>query len=101
MVTWLELTWQMNRFACIGHLIEWIRFIYILTRIVLQILCLDAKWIDSSFEKSIDYHTEKFGYKESNTDFVQGYIEKLRETRLKENYYEIIRQVFYWPKFLQ
>lgn len=40
--------------------------------------------------KYIDYHTEKFGYKEPNTDFVQGYIEKLREAGLKENYYDII-----------
>ncbi|XP_048744012.1 arsenite methyltransferase-like [Ostrea edulis] len=38
----------------------------------------------------IDYHTEKFGYKEANTDFVQGYIERLREAGLKENYYDII-----------
>lgn len=40
--------------------------------------------------KYIDYHTEKFGYKEPNTDFVQGYIEKLREAGLKESYYNII-----------
>ncbi|XP_062609882.1 arsenite methyltransferase-like [Saccostrea cucullata] len=40
--------------------------------------------------KYIDYHREKFGYKEANIDFVQGYIEKLREAGLKENNYDII-----------
>nr|XP_022336163.1 arsenite methyltransferase-like [Crassostrea virginica] len=52
--------------------------------------CFSTNKADSNFEKSIDYHTEKFGYKESNTDFVQGYIQKLREAGLKENYYDII-----------
>ncbi|XP_061177819.1 arsenite methyltransferase-like [Saccostrea echinata] len=40
--------------------------------------------------KFINYHRKKFGYKEANTDFVQGYIEKLREAGLKENYYDVI-----------
>ncbi|XP_062609883.1 arsenite methyltransferase-like [Saccostrea cucullata] len=40
--------------------------------------------------KYIEYHREKFGYKEANTNFIQGYIEKLREAGLKENYYDII-----------
>ena len=48
--------------------------------------------------KYIDYHTEKFGYKESNTDFVQGYIEKLREAGLKENYDDIIMKGFFLGK---
>ena len=72
------------RLAHIGHLIEWIRFIYISTRIFQQTLCLDTNWMllaDSS-KKYYDYHTEKFGYKESHTNFVQGYIEKLREAEL-------------------
>ena len=46
--------------------------------------------IDTFSRKSIDNHTEKFGYKESNADFVRGYIQKLRDAGLKENYYDII-----------
>lgn len=33
---------------------------------------------------------EKFGYKKPNVDFVQGYIEALREAGLEENSYDII-----------
>lgn len=54
-----------------------------------RVICCKILQIAVS-RKYIDYHTEKFGYKEPNTDFVQGYIEKLREAGLKENYYDII-----------
>ncbi|XP_066549399.1 arsenite methyltransferase isoform X2 [Amia ocellicauda] len=40
--------------------------------------------------KYIDYHTEKFGFKKSNVDFVEGYIEALGEAGLTENTYDII-----------
>ncbi|KAK3094342.1 hypothetical protein FSP39_000549 [Pinctada imbricata] len=40
--------------------------------------------------KYIDYHTQKFGYDKPNIDFVQGYIEKLTEAGIKENFYDII-----------
>lgn len=33
---------------------------------------------------------EKFGYKEPNVNFIQGYIETLREAGLKENSYDLI-----------
>ncbi|KAM9454059.1 arsenite methyltransferase isoform 2-T2 [Clarias gariepinus] len=38
----------------------------------------------------IDYHMEKFGYKVPNVNFIQGYIETLREAGLKDNSYDII-----------
>ncbi|KAF4075269.1 hypothetical protein AMELA_G00232560 [Ameiurus melas] len=40
--------------------------------------------------KYIDCHMETFGYKKPNVDFVQGYIESLREAGLEENSYDII-----------
>ncbi|XP_063056201.1 arsenite methyltransferase [Engraulis encrasicolus] len=40
--------------------------------------------------KYIDYHTEKFGHKKANVDFVQGYIEALQEAGLKEGSFDII-----------
>jgi len=38
----------------------------------------------------IPYHTEKYGYSKPNITFVQGYIEKLTEAGLQENFYDII-----------
>ncbi|XP_064414926.1 arsenite methyltransferase-like isoform X2 [Latimeria chalumnae] len=40
--------------------------------------------------KYTDYHTEKFGYKKSNVDFIYGYIEKLSEAGLKDSSFDII-----------
>ncbi|KAI4881946.1 hypothetical protein NFI96_017387 [Prochilodus magdalenae] len=40
--------------------------------------------------KFIDYHTQKFGFKKPNVNFVQGYIEALREAGLEEKSYDII-----------
>lgn len=40
--------------------------------------------------KYVPYHQEKFGYKETNTDFVQGYIEKLGEAGIRYNSYDLI-----------
>ncbi|XP_048746102.2 arsenite methyltransferase-like [Ostrea edulis] len=40
--------------------------------------------------KYIDYHTEKFGYKEANIEFVKGYIERLQEAGLQRNCFDII-----------
>jgi ubiquinone/menaquinone biosynthesis C-methylase UbiE len=40
--------------------------------------------------RHIDYHTEKFGYKESNTRFIKGDIEKLNELNLEDNYFDVI-----------
>jgi len=38
----------------------------------------------------IDYHTETFGYAKPNTRFLKGYLEKLDELDLEENYFDII-----------
>lgn len=38
----------------------------------------------------IDYHTKEFGYSRPNVSFVKGFIEKLTDAGLKENYYDII-----------
>ncbi|XP_058841247.1 arsenite methyltransferase [Acipenser ruthenus] len=40
--------------------------------------------------KHIDYHTEKFGFKKPNVDFVQGFMELLGEAGLKDSSYDII-----------
>ncbi len=40
--------------------------------------------------KHIEYHREKFGYKKSNVSFKKGYIEKLHELGLEDNYFDII-----------
>uniref|UniRef100_A0A8C2B515 Arsenite methyltransferase n=1 Tax=Cyprinus carpio TaxID=7962 RepID=A0A8C2B515_CYPCA len=40
--------------------------------------------------KYIDYHTQRFGYKKPNVNFVQGYIEALAEAGLEEKSYDII-----------
>ncbi|XP_052099829.1 arsenite methyltransferase-like [Mytilus californianus] len=40
--------------------------------------------------KYIDYHTKTFGYDKPNVNFVQGYIEKLLEAGLQENFYDLI-----------
>ncbi|XP_076838697.1 arsenite methyltransferase isoform X2 [Brachyhypopomus gauderio] len=41
-------------------------------------------------QKYIDYHMQRFGYKKPNVDFIQGYIETLREAGLEEESYDII-----------
>ncbi|KAF7689447.1 arsenite methyltransferase [Silurus meridionalis] len=40
--------------------------------------------------KYIDYHMKTFGYQKPNVNFVQGYIEALRDAGLEENFYDII-----------
>ncbi len=40
--------------------------------------------------KYIDYHREKFSYKQSNVEFKKGYIEKLDELDLADNSFDII-----------
>lgn len=40
--------------------------------------------------KYVDHHTQEFGYEKPNVDFVQGYIEALKEAGLKENSFDII-----------
>ena len=40
--------------------------------------------------KHIDYHRDKFGYSQSNVDFVFGYIEKLAEAGLQDSTFDII-----------
>lgn len=40
--------------------------------------------------KYIQYHTDLFGFKKPNVDFVHGYIEKLNEAGLKDNSFDII-----------
>ncbi|XP_072513353.1 arsenite methyltransferase [Salminus brasiliensis] len=40
--------------------------------------------------KYIEYHTQKFGYKKPNVNFVQGFIETLREAGLEEKSYDIV-----------
>lgn len=37
-----------------------------------------------------DYHREQFGYEQRNTEFLQGYIEKLDELGLEDNSFDII-----------
>lgn len=38
----------------------------------------------------VDYHMKEFGYKKSNVNFVQGYIEALTEAGLEKNSFDII-----------
>ncbi|XP_059824963.1 arsenite methyltransferase isoform X2 [Hypanus sabinus] len=40
--------------------------------------------------KYVPYHQEKFGYKEANTEFVQGYIEKLGEAGIPYNSFDLL-----------
>uniref|UniRef100_UPI00398F6DA3 arsenite methyltransferase n=1 Tax=Pristiophorus japonicus TaxID=55135 RepID=UPI00398F6DA3 len=40
--------------------------------------------------KYISYHQKKFGYKETNTEFVQGYIEKLGDAGIQYNSFDIL-----------
>ncbi|ESO85117.1 hypothetical protein LOTGIDRAFT_221596 [Lottia gigantea] len=40
--------------------------------------------------KYIDYHTEKFGFKKANVEFVKGYIEKILEAGIKENDFDCV-----------
>ncbi len=40
--------------------------------------------------KNIDYHTEKFGYKTSNVEFIQGNIESLDALGLEEGTFDLI-----------
>ncbi|XP_067897379.1 arsenite methyltransferase-like [Heterodontus francisci] len=40
--------------------------------------------------KYISYHQEKFGYKEANIEFVQGYIEKLGDTGIQNNKFDVL-----------
>ncbi len=41
-------------------------------------------------ERYIDYHREKFGYAQSNVVFKNGFIERLDELQLSENFFDII-----------
>ncbi|XP_048397201.1 arsenite methyltransferase isoform X2 [Stegostoma tigrinum] len=38
----------------------------------------------------ISYHQEKFGYTETNTEFIQGYIEKLGEAGIQYNKFDVL-----------
>ncbi|MGK0291099.1 MAG: arsenite methyltransferase [bacterium] len=38
----------------------------------------------------VDYHTELYGYKKPNVSFKKGYIEKLDELGLEDNYFDIV-----------
>lgn len=38
----------------------------------------------------VDYHAKQFGYKKPNTKFLKGYIEKLGELGLPDNYFDVI-----------
>ncbi|KAG7223836.1 hypothetical protein INR49_026519 [Caranx melampygus] len=40
--------------------------------------------------KYVDHHTQEFGYKKANVNFVQGYIEALTEAGLEKNSFDII-----------
>ena len=40
--------------------------------------------------RHVDWHTEKFGYKKSNVQFLKGYIEKLDELDLADESFDII-----------
>ncbi len=40
--------------------------------------------------KYVDYHTEKYGYRQPNVEFKQGYIERLDELDLADNRFDII-----------
>lgn len=40
--------------------------------------------------KHIEWHREKFGYKESNVRFVKGYLEDLDQLDIPDNYFDII-----------
>ncbi|TVP52007.1 MAG: methyltransferase domain-containing protein [Halomonadaceae bacterium] len=40
--------------------------------------------------RHIDYHRKKFGYSASNVRFLEGYIEKLDELDLQDNYFDIV-----------
>ncbi|MFC1585566.1 methyltransferase domain-containing protein [Fibrobacterota bacterium] len=41
-------------------------------------------------KKYVNYHTEKFGYREPNVEFQQGYIERLNQLDLADNSFDII-----------
>lgn len=41
-------------------------------------------------KKHIDYHTQKFGYKKANVEFLKGNIEKLDELHLEDESYDLI-----------
>ncbi|XP_070295423.1 arsenite methyltransferase [Salvelinus sp. IW2-2015] len=49
--------------------------------------CLFTLEVD---RKYVDHHTQEFGYEKPNVDFVQGYIEALKEAGLKEDSFDII-----------
>ena len=38
----------------------------------------------------IDYHMKEFGYKTPNITFVKGYLEKLTDAGLKEEFFDVI-----------
>ena len=54
------------------------------------VLKADALFQLEVARKHIPYHMEKFGYKQPNVEFVEGYIEKLTEAGIKENSQDII-----------
>lgn len=41
-------------------------------------------------KKYTSHHMEKFGYDQPNVEFIKGYLEKLTEAGLKENFFDII-----------
>ncbi len=40
--------------------------------------------------RHIDYHTQKFGFKQANVEFREGNIEKLNEVGLEDNFFDVI-----------
>ncbi|KAM5271831.1 arsenite methyltransferase [Ctenodactylus gundi] len=41
-------------------------------------------------KKYLDYHMEKYGFQASNVNFIHGYIEKLAETGIQDESYDIV-----------
>lgn len=41
-------------------------------------------------KKHIAYHMDKFGYQKPNVEFLQGYMEKLRDAGLADDSYDIV-----------
>lgn len=41
-------------------------------------------------KKYIEYHTTTFGYKKPNVNFVKGFIEKITDAGLSEDFFDIV-----------
>ena len=40
--------------------------------------------------KHVQWHTDKYGYKQPNVEFKHGYIEKLYDCQLEDNSFDLI-----------